>query len=249
MLTSTNGDCNDNNPSVWRTVTFYNDIDHDGYDAGSFTDCVGLMDPEVLPVFGLSLSTNGSDCDDNNAAVHSTFSFYADNDHDGYGAGVFVGGVCAVDANTPPTGYSTNFADCDDNNPNIFTQVIYYLDSDGDTYGSNNGALVCSLTPPPGYVTNNTDCNDNNAAINPATVWYRDADNDNYGDGFTQTQCARGTLYKLASELTSTTGDCDDNNPLLSCNGLVQKMTMIITAMAVHKHNVPGQQVTNFHMS
>ncbi|HYJ63819.1 MAG TPA: MopE-related protein, partial [Parafilimonas sp.] len=50
------------------------------------------------------------------------------------------------------------------------------------------------------------------AAINPATVWYKDADDDGYSDGTTQTQCERPSGYKLATELTATSRDCDDDN-------------------------------------
>jgi hypothetical protein len=50
------------------------------------------------------------------------------------------------------------------------------------------------------------------------TQWYKDADNDGYSDGTTQTACTRPADYKLASELTAISGDCDDGsntiNPL-----------------------------------
>jgi len=44
-------------------------------------------------------------------------------------------------------------------------------------------------------------------------VWYKDLDKDLYSDGTTLTQCDRPTDYKLASELTAVTGDCDDSDP------------------------------------
>ncbi|MCR9015940.1 MopE-related protein [Aquiflexum gelatinilyticum] len=91
--------------------------------------------------------------------------------------------------------------------------ITYYLDNDGDGFGNpQNSTTLCSNTPPIGYVTNNTDCNDNNAAISPNTVWYKDADNDGYSDGTTQIQCAQPTNFRLASALTATNGDCDENN-------------------------------------
>ncbi|RZJ73017.1 YDG domain-containing protein [Flavobacterium sp.] len=45
--------------------------------------------------------------------INPNFDFYVDADFDGYGAGSLVS-VCAVDANTPPAGYSLNNLDCND---------------------------------------------------------------------------------------------------------------------------------------
>jgi hypothetical protein len=56
------------------------------------------------------------------------------------------------------------------------------------------------------------DCDDTNAAINPRTVWYQDFDNDKYSNGFSVMTCGRATGWKLATELTATSGDCNDNN-------------------------------------
>jgi hypothetical protein len=47
------------------------------------------------------------------ATVKQFYDFYADNDNDGYGAGPAVS-LCAVNATTPPAGYSVNNTDCDD---------------------------------------------------------------------------------------------------------------------------------------
>ena len=44
------------------------------------------------------------------------------------------------------------------------------------------------------------------------TTWYKDADNDGYSDGTTQMSCVQPSGYKLANQLTTTSGDCDDNN-------------------------------------
>ena len=147
-----------------------------------------------------------------------------DNDGDGYGN--------PGDASCP-NGSAT---DCDDNNAAIHpgaTEICngkdddcdglideglplntYYRDADSDTYGNPNDTIqTCSSTPPPGYVANNTDCNDNDPNEHPGQTWYKDTDNDLYSNGTTNTtSCTRPAGYKVASELTATSGDCNDNN-------------------------------------
>jgi hypothetical protein len=47
-------------------------------------------------------------------------------------------------------------------------------------------------------------------------TWYQDADDDGYSNGTTLTQFERPAGFKLAGELTATSGDCDDNNAALN---------------------------------
>jgi len=104
-------------------------------------------------------------------------------------------------------------------------QTTYYRDMDGDGFG-NPSVTQMACTQPTGYVTNNTDCDDNDALEKPGQVWYADVDNDGYSSGTTLTQCLRPVGYKVASELTATSGDCNDNNPAINpaaqeiCDGL-----------------------------
>ena len=44
------------------------------------------------------------------------------------------------------------------------------------------------------------------------TTYYADLDNDGYSSGTTLTQCERPAGYKLVTELSATSGDCNDNN-------------------------------------
>jgi hypothetical protein len=91
-------------------------------------------------------------------------------------------------------------------------------DADGDGY----------YYPEPFGQYDVPDCNDNDPNEHPNQTWYKDEDNDGYSDGTTNTaSCTRPQDYKLASELTALSGDCDDNNPLrnpgkteITCNGL-----------------------------
>ena len=62
------------------------------------------------------------------------YSFYTDADADGYGAGSLVS-VCAVNAETPPPGYSVNNTDCNDDDPEIHpgaTEIINGIDDNCD---------------------------------------------------------------------------------------------------------------------
>jgi hypothetical protein len=74
-------------------------------------------------------------------------------------------------------------------------------DNDSDGYAVEGGS--CGLV----------DCNDGDPLEHPNQTWYKDKDNDGYSDGTQNTtSCTRPTGYKIASELTDTSGDCDDEN-------------------------------------
>jgi hypothetical protein len=101
----------------------------------------------------------------------------------------------------------------------------YYADADGDGFG--NAALSQeACTQPEGYVLDNTDCNDNSALEFPGQIWFLDLDNDGFKEGSSNSQCTRPANHKAASELLSTTTDCNDNNANVNpgateiCNGI-----------------------------
>lgn len=93
--------------------------------------------------------------------------------------------------------------------------IDYYCDDDSDGYidwqidGTciGNGCVFegCQITP-------GNDCNDINPLEHPSQIWYKDTDNDLYSSGDMAVQCTRPAGYKAASELTATSGDCNDNN-------------------------------------
>nr|WP_317131464.1 Calx-beta domain-containing protein [Panacibacter ginsenosidivorans] len=193
-------DCAPLDNTKWQSASAYIDIDGDGYDAGSETICYGASLPE-----GYSLTTNGTDCNDNDGTVHTPQTYYADNDGDGFGDANNSISECT---STAPSGYVTDNTDCDDtkllyadsdgdgygagspvacgvdNNSDcndadgtVHAPQTYYADNDGDGFGdANNSINECTSTAPSGYVTDNTDCDD-------TQLLYADSDGDGYGSG------------------------------------------------------------------
>ncbi|MCY7328928.1 MAG: hypothetical protein LH618_10295, partial [Saprospiraceae bacterium] len=153
---------------------FYQDLDGDGYT--TLDDCndqdatIYAGAPELCD--GIDNNCNGS-VDD----AITTFTYYADNDGDGYGSAVSFD-TCSTAA---PTGYVTNALDCNDANIAIGPNAVeicdgldnncngsideelalftFYQDSDGDGFGASNSVQQsCINTAPTGYVINKLDC-------------------------------------------------------------------------------------------
>jgi hypothetical protein len=167
-------------------------------EAGSYTAYASILQFNQLDT---NLANNGVSLTYN---ITTAFPFYVDGDGDTFGAGNLVS-VCAVNATTPPTGYSLNNTDCND-------AAITYADTDGDGFGAG--------APTPCGVTNNADCND-------SSVTYADADGDGAGEGLpiacgvatTNNDCnpSNASVYPGHPEILS--NGVDDN-----CNGLIDEL-------------------------
>ncbi len=158
----------------------------------------------------------GTDCNDNDATKNTAFDFYADADGDSFGAGALVS-VCAVNATTPPTGYSLNSADCDDTNPAIYQFATFFVDADTDGYNLGSASVCSGVNTPVGYsaTTSGTDCDDTNGAIYRSATLYTDADGDTYTVGTGSIVCYGATL-PAGTTLTQTVDeDCDDLDPAI----------------------------------
>ncbi|PLY01246.1 MAG: hypothetical protein C0624_10795 [Desulfuromonas sp.] len=177
------------------TLTFYVDLDGDGY--GDVTDTTVAETP---PEGYVSLD---GDCDDTNSDINpgatevydsidnncdgtvdeGVETWYVDADQDG----VPDEDGATVEAIQQPVGYAlpTGTSDCDDNdannypgnveNPNdasdndcdgTIDERFYYSDEDNDGYGNPSNSLE-DTTLPAGYVADDTDCDDADSAINP----------------------------------------------------------------------------------
>lgn len=166
---------------------FYQDKDQDGYYANE--DC----NDENNTVFPNATELcNGIDDNCNHETDEGiiTYTYYLDNDNDGFGDVNSKIDTCAV---TAPSGYVTNAEDCssndasihpnatelcneiDDNCNNVvdegLTLYAFYKDEDNDGFGIINSKIEsCNSTLPSGYSLEIGDCNDVDDKINPTTI-------------------------------------------------------------------------------
>ena len=152
------------------------------------------------------------DCDDADPNEHPGQTWYKDADNDSYSDGTTNTVSC-----TRPAGYkvagelTATSGDCDDDvaaiNPGA-AEVFDGIDN------NCNGVVDEGFTDADGdgYFLEVDDCDDADPNEHPGQTWYKDADNDSYSDGTTNTvSCTRPAGYKVAGELTATSGDCDDD--------------------------------------
>jgi hypothetical protein len=184
--------------------TWYFDNDNDGH-------YVSTQQAYASPGAGWNTTGGTSgDCDDNNASIWQSASFYTDSDGDGYTNGTQT--VCY--GNSIPAGYSATTLgnDCNDNNATVWQSASLYVDNDGDGYNAGTQTICYGSSIPSGYsaTTIGSDCDDNNASVWQSTSLYVDNDGDGYNAGM-QTVCY-GNSIPAGYSVTTIGSDCNDNN-------------------------------------
>lgn len=213
-------DCNGMQDDGLTFITYYEDADGDGYGtAGSKLPSCSTEPPA-------GFVANNLDCNDFNAQINpgateicdnidndcnglsdeglTLYTFYADNDHDGFGNPATSVTDCI---DTAPQNFVSNNLDCDDTNALIYTGAAeicdnldndcngqideglqtytFYADNDGDGFGNSNQSLSnCTGITPSDYATVGGDCDDLNPNVNPNATEGAVADGlDNNCDG------------------------------------------------------------------
>ncbi|MBK8667991.1 MAG: putative metal-binding motif-containing protein [Saprospiraceae bacterium] len=227
-------DCEPTNPNIYPKL-YFKDEDGDGF--GSIYSGIFVCNPP--PGY---YEITGTDCDDENPAVHpgaiEICDDGVDNNCDGTnGFGVDSDGDGVVDC-----------LDCAVWNP-VFPRLIY-RDFDGDGYGTGESTYACELLT--GFALYDRDCNDYDFNINPASSelcngkddncnstvdeYFLDSDNDGFsdcndcapnnpgipthmyydfdGDGYGSAYA--GLYCDTSPGIVSLYGDCDDTDPTKS---------------------------------
>ena len=186
-------DCNDSNPGINPEVS---DFVGDGIDQ----NCDGIDGTDMDGDGIASLTSGGSDCDDNDSTDEASIgaTFYMDSDNDGFG-----NAERSLISCEQPVGFVDNDVDCDDGdalvNPDavevcdgvdndcddktddaddsVEGQVSVYVDTDMDGFGTGEALLMCELDE--GFADNANDCDDNNIEVHPNAIEVcDDLDND-----------------------------------------------------------------------
>jgi len=178
---------------------FFRDFDNDGFWA--YEDCDDTNNT-VYPGAPEICDDLDNNCDGDIDEGLEQFTYYFDEDQDGYGTAERDTQTCydfapmgwvvpSTDCNDLDAAINPDATEiCDDIDNNCDGQIdedlplfTYYLDSDNDSFGDQSISIqICYDTPDEGYVVDNTDCVDNDAAINPAAIEICD-DIDNNCDG------------------------------------------------------------------
>ena len=229
--TITEGDCNDNDASIYPGAR---EICGDGIDQ----DCNGsdLTCPEDVDNDGDGYTENQGDCNDNDATIYlGAVEICGDGiDQDCDGSDL----ICPENIDNDGDGYTENQGDCNDNDATIYPGAVEIC-GDGIDQDCNGNDLICPENidnDGDGYTINEGDCNDNDASIHPGApeicgdgidqdcngsdlICPENIDND--GDGYTENQgdCndSDGSIHPGASEICGDGIDQDCSGSDLIC--------------------------------
>lgn len=155
-----------------------------------------------------NIATSGSTYRHDNVSVTGfinampLFTFYADEDGDGFGDPAVSQTDC-----TTPEGFVPDNTDCDDTDEEEFPGAVWCQDNDTDGFG-NPSVTMTQCTRPAGYVSNGDDCNDNDNTTTEGTAYYVDADTDGFG-AYTETPLIACTPQP---GYVTNPNDCDDDD-------------------------------------
>ncbi len=158
---------------------------------------------------------SGSDCNDNNAAIHPGAAEVCDTlDNDCDGA-VDEGNVCNPCPDDDADGFTTCDGDCDDSNLNIDPGAVEVCDGvDNNCDGQideGNVCTPCTDNDADGFTTCQGDCDDTNANVNPGATELCGDGLDNDCNGQADEDCGN-CLDNDGDGFTTCQGDCNDNN-------------------------------------
>ena len=230
-LSSLDGDCDDQNPTISPGSTeFCDEIDN---------DCDGIIDDNVTNSYYADTDEDGYGDPDTKVETCYAPTGYVDNDTDCNDVDTFI------HPNAP------EFCDTQDNNCDgvvdentAVDAITWYADNDMDTFGSaTNTTKNCTL--PEGYVADNTDCDDADNDIHPSapelcngfddncdeeidgddaidgSIFFADFDNDGFGNANQpHNSCSQPLFYVVDNT------DCNDANENIHpnavefCNGI-----------------------------
>ncbi len=172
------------NRTFFHSINSCSDQDNDGY---NYLDDCDDNNPNINPSTMEICNGIDDNCDDLIDEDLDLFTYYFDNDNDGFGDEMISMDTCQ---NFAPTGFVDNALDCNDNDENIHPDAMevcdgidnncnglnddgiatnaYYFDNDNDGYGDFDVSVdTCITVPPMGYVINSEDCDDSNELIFP----------------------------------------------------------------------------------
>ncbi|RKH55941.1 hypothetical protein [Corallococcus llansteffanensis] len=201
-------DCDDGNPTVWRSVTGYADTDGDGHgEEFQPVTCVGDKTR--------GWTTQASDCAPLDATRwRSVPGLYADSDGDGATSTGTVTG-CVGDT---LAGYreQPRAPDCDDQDATASALAQAWVDADADGVGAGEAIAWCpsrGRTPPSGHVLTSGDCAPRDTRFwQPLPFTHRDEDGDGFVVAVEGTVCS-GTHLPEGYGTEPLPTDCDDHNP------------------------------------